>query len=180
MGGTSPVDSPVSKSQKRSTRASEDVGGSVLFWEPVPRDAPATLRLIPYSSSQSVKTPRHNQPVIVLNHPDTDIPEVTNIMKVVHKHRDAVQRVVLSRKTLRALSEFSCEAFRDNLIASCHASHRRREWPNGSVKERVSLKLRLRRVRGRKYTVVPTVLESIVLQPTFRCWFCGRLFTNQE
>ncbi|XP_018929607.2 zinc finger protein 518A-like [Cyprinus carpio] len=180
MGETSPVDSPVSKSQKRSTRASEDVSGSVLFWEPVPRDAPATLRLIPYSSSQSVKTPRHNQPVIVLNHPDTDIPEVTNIMKVVHKHRDAVQRVVLSRKTLQALSEFSCEAFRDNLVASCHASHRRREWPNGSVKERVSLKLRLRRVRGRKYTVVPTVSESIVLQPTFRCWFCGRLFTNQE
>ncbi|XP_016393957.1 zinc finger protein 518A-like [Sinocyclocheilus rhinocerous] len=177
MGETSSADSPVSK---RSTRASEDVSASVLFWEPVPRDAPATLRLIPYSSSQSVKIPREYQPVIVLNHPDTDIPEVSNIMKVVHKHKDAVHRVVLSRKTLRALSEFNCDAFRHNLVANCHASHRRREWPNGTVKERLGLKLRLKRVCGRKYTVVPTVSESIVLQPTFRCWFCGRLFTNQE
>uniref|UniRef100_A0A8C1N820 C2H2-type domain-containing protein n=1 Tax=Cyprinus carpio TaxID=7962 RepID=A0A8C1N820_CYPCA len=176
MGETSSADSPITKSLKRS----EDISASVLFWEPVPRDAPATLRLIPYSSSQSVKTPRDNQPVIVLNHPDTDIPEVTNIMKAVHKHKGNVQRVVLSRKTLRALSESNCDAFRHNLDASCHASHRRREWPNGTVKERFSLKLRLRRVCGRKYTVVPTVSESIALQPTFRCWFCGRLFTNQE
>lgn len=170
MGETSSADSPVSK----STHA------SVLFWDPAPRDAPATLRLIPHSSSQSVKIPRDSQPVIVLNHPDTDIPEVTNIMRVVHKHRGAVQRVVLSRKTLRALSELNCDAFRDNLVANCHASHHRREWPNGTVKERLSLKLRLKRVCGRKYTVVPTASESVVLQPTFKCWFCGRLFTNQE
>ncbi|KAK2896221.1 hypothetical protein QQF64_006437 [Cirrhinus molitorella] len=179
MGETSSVDSPVSKSQKRSTRASEDVNASVLYWEPAPRDAPTTLRLIPYSSSQSVKIPRNNQPVIVLNHPDTDIPEITNIMKVVHKHKGAVQRVVLSRKTLKALSEFNSTGV-NNLVANCHASHCRREWPNGTVKERFSLKLRLKRVCGRKYTVVPTVSESIVLQPTFRCWFCGRLFKNQE
>ncbi|XP_067241172.1 uncharacterized protein [Chanodichthys erythropterus] len=182
MGETSSADfhRPVSKSQKRSTRASEDVTASVLHWEPVARNVPTTLRLIPYSSSQSVQIPRDNQPVIVLNHPDTDIPEVTNIMKVVHKHKGAVQRVVLSRKTLRALSDLHCDAFRNNLIANCHASHRRREWPNGTVKERFSLKLRLKRVCGRKYTVVPTLSESIVLQPTFRCWFCGRLFRNQE
>ncbi|XP_026108397.1 zinc finger protein 518A-like [Carassius auratus] len=177
-GETSSVDTPITKSQKRSPRASENVSGSVLFWEPLARDSPVTLRLIPFSSSQSVKTPRDDQPVIVLNHPHTDIPEVTNIMKVVHKHKDGVQRVVLSRKTLRALSECNCDAFRDNLVATCH--HRRREWPNGTVKERVSLKLRLKRVCGRKYTVVPTVSESFVPQPTFRCWFCGRLFTNQE
>ncbi|XP_073690592.1 uncharacterized protein znf518a [Garra rufa] len=177
MGETFSADSPISKSQKRSTQASEDVSASVLYWDPAPRDAPTTLRLIPYSSSQSVKIPRNNQPVIVLNHPDTDIPEVTNIMKVVHKHKGAVQRVVLSRKTLKALSEFNSDK---NLDANCHASHCRREWPNGTVKERFSLKLRLKRVCGRKYTVVPTVSESIVLQPTFRCWFCGRLFRNQE
>ncbi|XP_059372830.1 zinc finger protein 518A-like [Carassius carassius] len=173
MVETSSADPPISKSPKQS----ED---SVLFWEPVPRDASVTLRLIPYSSSQSVKIPRDKQPVIVLNHPDTDIPEVTNIMKVVHKHKGNVQRVVLSHKTLRALSEFNCDSLRHNFVANCHASHRRREWPNGTVKERFSLKLRLRRVCGRKYTVVPTVSGSIVLQPTFKCWFCGRLFTNQE
>ncbi|CAM4728118.1 unnamed protein product [Leuciscus chuanchicus] len=181
MGETSPPDSPVSKSQKRSTRASEDVTASSLHWQPAARDIPTTLRLIPYSSSQSVQIPRDNQPVIVLNHPDTEIPEVTNIMKVVHKHKDAVQRVVLSRKTLRALSDFRCDDdFRNNLIGDCHASHSRRERPNGTVKERFSLKLKLKRVCGRKYTVVPTASESIVLQPTFRCWFCGRIFRNQE
>ncbi|RXN09383.1 zinc finger protein 518A-like [Labeo rohita] len=180
MGEASSADSPVSKSQKRSTQGSADVSASVLYWDPAPRDAPTTLRLIPYSASQSVKIPRSNQPVIVLNHPDSDIPEVTNIMKVVRKHKGAVQRVVLSRKTLKALSEFNCDDFRDNLVANCHASHCRREWPNGTVKERFSLKLRFKRVCGRKYTVVPTVSESIVLQPTFRCWFCGRLFRNQE
>ncbi|XP_026135168.1 zinc finger protein 518A-like [Carassius auratus] len=143
MVETSSADPPISKSQKRS----ED---SVLFWEPVSRDASVTLRLIPFSDSQSVKIPRDDQPVIVLNHPHTDIPEVTNIMKVVHKHKGNVQRVVLSRKTLRALSEFNCESFRRNFVAACHASHRGREWPNGTVKERFGLKLRLRRVCGRK------------------------------
>ncbi|KAK7139693.1 hypothetical protein R3I94_012369 [Phoxinus phoxinus] len=178
MGETSSPDSPVSKSQRRSTRGSEDVTASDLHWQPAARDVPTSLRLIPYSSSQSVQIPRDTQPVIVLNHPDTEIPEVTNIMKVVHKHKDAVQRVVLSRKTLRALSDFN---FRDNLIGDCHAfPHFRREWPNRTVKERFSLKLRLKRVCGRKYTVVPAASESIVLQPTFRCWFCGRIFRNQE
>ncbi|XP_077073488.1 uncharacterized protein znf518a [Siphateles boraxobius] len=180
MGETSSPDSPISKSQKCWTGASGDVTASDLHWQPVARDVPTTLRLIPYSSSQSVQIPRDNQPVIVLNHPDTEIPEVANIMKVVHKHKDAVQRVVLSRKTLRALSHFNCDDLGKTLIGNCHASHFRRDWPNGTVKERFSLKLRLKRVCGRKYTVVPAVSESFVLQPTFRCWFCGRIFRNQE
>ncbi|XP_056327238.1 zinc finger protein 518A [Danio aesculapii] len=171
MGEKSSTDSqqqPVSKSQKPSA----------LHWEPASRDTPTTLRLIPFNSTQSLKVPAENQPVIVLNHPDSDIPEVTNIMRVVHKHKTAIQRVVLSRKTLRALSEFNCSAFiSTNLISNYHY---RREWPNKSVKERFSLKLRLKRVRGRKYTVVPTLSESVVLQPTFTCWFCGRVFRNQE
>nr|XP_017214356.1 zinc finger protein 518A [Danio rerio] len=171
MGEESSTDSqqqPVSKSPKPS----------ILHWEPASRDTPTTLRLIPFNSTQSLKIPAENQPVIVLNHPDSDIPEVTNIMKVVHKHKAAIQRVVLSRKTLRALSEFNCNAFiSTNLLTSYHY---RREWPNSSVKERFSLKLRLKRVRGRKYTVVPTLSESAVLQPTFTCWFCGRVFRNQE
>ncbi|XP_051508304.1 zinc finger protein 518A-like [Myxocyprinus asiaticus] len=171
---------PASKFQKRSTLSSEDVTVSLLHWEPEPRDVLRTLRLIPHCSSQSVKIPHDNQPVIVLNHPDSDIPEVMNIMRVVHKHGGAVERVVLSRKTINALSELNCDNFRNNIVADCHASHCRREWPNGTVKEKFSLKLKLKRVCGRKYTVVPTVSESIVLQPTFRCWFCGRLFRNQE
>ncbi|XP_052007172.1 zinc finger protein 518A [Xyrauchen texanus] len=175
MGEISLNDSsgPDSKFQKRSTV-------SLRHWEPEPRDIPRTLRLIPQCSTQSVKIPLDNQPVIVLNHPDSDIPEVTNIMRVVHKHSGAVERVVLSRKTINALSELNCDDFRNNTMADCHASHCRREWPNGTVKEKFSLKLKFKRVCGRKYTVVPTVSENAVQQPTFRCWFCGRIFRNQE
>ncbi|XP_065152325.1 uncharacterized protein znf518a isoform X1 [Paramisgurnus dabryanus] len=170
----------ITKSQKPSSLGESDITESILHWEPVPRDVPRTLRLKPYCTSQFIKVPRENQPVVVLNHPDTDIPEVTNIMKVIQKHKGAVRRVTLSRKTLSALSEFSCNAFRNNGVADCHMSHCRRAWPDGTVKERFSLKLRLKRVCGRKYTVVPAVSDSVVLQPTFRCWFCGRLFRNQE
>ncbi|XP_055025724.2 uncharacterized protein znf518a isoform X1 [Misgurnus anguillicaudatus] len=168
------------KSQKPSSLGESDITASILHWEPVPRDVLRTLRLKPYCTSQFIKVPRDNQPVVVLNHPDTDIPEVTNIMKVIQKHKGAVRRVSLSRKTLSALSEFSCNAFRNNGVADCHVSHCRRAWPDGTVKERFSLKLRLKRVCGTKYTVVPALSDSVALQPTFRCWFCGRLFRNQE
>ncbi|GAB5578642.1 zinc finger protein 518A [Prionailurus iriomotensis] len=40
------------------------------------KDAVRTLRLFPFSSTQLVKCPRRNQPVVVLNHPDADAPEV--------------------------------------------------------------------------------------------------------
>lgn len=150
------------ESQKTASPEERDI-----HWEPVPRDVPRSLRLRPHRSSQCITIPRDKQPVVVLNHPDTDIPEVFGIMKVVHKHKGAVQRVVLCGKTLSALSELSC------------ARHRR-AWPDGTVKERFSLKLRLKRVCGRKFTVVPTAPERVTPQPTFRCWFCGRLFQNQE
>ncbi|KAI5945772.1 Zinc finger protein 518B [Manis javanica] len=39
------------------------------------------LRLIAAKPDQLIKCPRRNQPVIVLNHPDVDSPEVTNVMK---------------------------------------------------------------------------------------------------
>uniref|UniRef100_A0A673TG28 Zinc finger protein 518A n=1 Tax=Suricata suricatta TaxID=37032 RepID=A0A673TG28_SURSU len=42
----------------------------------LPKDAVRTLRLFPFSSKQLVKCPRRNQPVVVLNHPDADAPEV--------------------------------------------------------------------------------------------------------
>ena len=43
------------------------------------------LRLIAAKPDQLIKCPRRNQPVIVLNHPDVDSPEVTNVMKVINK-----------------------------------------------------------------------------------------------
>uniref|UniRef100_A0A8C0LX27 Zinc finger protein 518B n=1 Tax=Canis lupus familiaris TaxID=9615 RepID=A0A8C0LX27_CANLF len=39
------------------------------------------LRLVAVKPDQLIKCPRRNQPVIVLNHPDVDSPEVTNVMK---------------------------------------------------------------------------------------------------
>lgn len=152
------------ESQKRRSPEESDIR-----WEAVPRDVPRSLRLRPHRSSQFISAPRDKQPVVVLNHPDVDIPEAIDIMKVIHKHKGAAQRVVLSRKTLCALSD--CER---------PTSRWRRAWPDGTVQERFSLKLRLKRVCGRKFTVVWTAPESVVPQPTFRCWFCGRLFKNQE
>lgn len=148
------------ESQKRRRPEERDIR-----WEAVPRDVPRSLRLRPHCSSQFISVPREEQPVIVLNHPDTDIPEVMGIMRVIQQHKGAVQRVVLSRKTLSTLAD-----------RERHVSR----WPDEAVKERFSLKLRLKRVCGRKFTVVPPAPESLVPQPMFRCWFCGRLFQDQE
>ncbi|KAA0718395.1 Zinc finger protein 518A [Triplophysa tibetana] len=148
------------ESQKRWRPEERDIR-----WEAVPRDVPRSLRLRPHCSSQFISVPREKQPVVVLNHPDTDIPEVMGIMRVIQQHKGAVQRVVLSRKTLSTLAD-----------RERHVSR----WPDEAVKERFSLKLRLKRVCGRKFTVVPPAPESLVPPPMFRCWFCGRLFQDQE
>ncbi|KAK7919490.1 hypothetical protein WMY93_010774 [Mugilogobius chulae] len=59
---------------------------SVVLWSPIAKDQERTLRLSPLNSDQQVKWPRRCQPVVVLNHPDVDIPEVASIMKVVQRH----------------------------------------------------------------------------------------------
>ncbi|XP_036430464.1 zinc finger protein 518A isoform X2 [Colossoma macropomum] len=171
-----------SKSRKQLVQNSQekDPPASIPYWEPIPEAEERTLRLLPVCSSQPIKVPRLNQPVIVLNHPDTDIPEVVNIMRIVHKHKGAVQKVVLSQGTLKALSELSCDPFRKSLGTNCHSSHYRRAWPQGTVKERFILKLKLKRLCGNKYEVTPSASKTNRYQSTFRCWFCGRLFKNQE
>ncbi|XP_066534995.1 uncharacterized protein [Hoplias malabaricus] len=173
---------PISKARKQlvQTFQENDPPASVLYWEPAPQAVERTLRLLPVCSSQPIKVPHLNQPVIVLNHPDTDIPEVANIMRVVNKHKGAVQKVVLSQGTLKALSELSCESFRKSLGANCHSSHCRRAWPQETVKERFILKLKLKRLSGNKFKVTPSASKTNRYQSTFRCWFCGRLFRNQE
>lgn len=172
----------ISKSKRRLARNSQESKSSsfIPYWEPLPPEMERTLRLIPVSSSQPVKVPRLNQPVVVLNHPDTDIPEVANIMRSVHRHRGAVQKVVLSQGTLKALSELNCDTLRNICVGNLQSSHYRRVWPQGTVKERFILNLKLKRLGGNKFKVANLSSNANQLKSSFRCWFCGRLFRNQE
>ncbi|XP_076831002.1 uncharacterized protein znf518a [Brachyhypopomus gauderio] len=162
------------------TSQENDTPAFVPYWEPIHQGLERTLRLFPVCYSQTIQVPRLNQPVVVLNHPDTDIPEVTNIMRVVHRHKGAVEKVVLSQGTLKALSELNCDTFRKSPSVNCHSSHYRRDWPQGTVKERFVLNLKLKRLCGNKYKVAPSASKTDGFQSAFRCWFCGRLFRNQE
>lgn len=157
---------PVHKPRKLSNKVLPEREPPAL-WSSVSKDVERTLELSPLSSGQEVKCPRRYQPVVVLNHPDADIPEVASIMKVVQRHRGAVTKVSLSQNTVQALA---------NLSSSKESSSQ--SSVQSSVRERYLLKLKLRKKSKKKYRVVRTVPE----QPSvvFTCWFCGRLFNRQE
>lgn len=149
-----------------------------------------TLKLVATNPSQPVKRPAgDHQPVVVLNHPDADIPEVARIMEVVNRYRGEVTKVVLSRRTLNAISALRGEGHPSEEGPGCQ----------NAVQERFVLKMKLRRLTRKKYEIVGAgpaipadaaspVQESVatnavtnVPQTTeFRCWFCGRLFGSQE
>ncbi|XP_060943064.1 uncharacterized protein LOC133020504 [Limanda limanda] len=146
--------------------------------QPAPKTQQRTLKLVAINSSQLVKRPAGDQPVVVLNHPDADIPEVTRIMEVVNRNRGEVQKVVLSRRTLSALSAINTEAPQTcdpPGVQSDSAS-----LTKDSVQERFLLRLKLRRLSRRKYEVVDAFSPSRDVATKFRCWFCGRAFTSQE
>lgn len=164
-----------SRMQDAAPRSKEpELQSSMPYWEQVPPATERTLKLMPVYSSQPVKVPRLNQPVVVLNHPDTDIPEVASIMRSVQRHKEAVQKVLLSQGTVKALTEFNCEPLFNSTARSLHS---RLVRPQGTVKERFILKLKLRKCGG-KFEVAPSGSE--VSQLSFRCWFCGRVFRTQE
>lgn len=147
-------------------------------WRPAAKDHERTLRLSPLSPLQQVKCPRRYQPVVVLNHPDADIPEVSNIMKVVNRHRGAVSKVSLSSHTVQALSKL--HARQDGPAVNGMSDEDSPRPAQSLVQERFILKMKLRRKSRRKYRVVSA--RSGHLQPAamFTCWFCGRLFNSQE
>lgn len=161
------IPDPVHKARKLSNKVLPEREAPSL-WSPVSKDLERTLELSPVSSGQEVKCPRRYQPVVVLNHPDADIPEVAGIMKIVQKHRGAVTKVSLSQNTVQALA---------NLSSSKESSTP--HSVQSSVRERYLLKLKLRKKSKKKYRVVRTAPEQ---QPSvvFTCWFCGRLFNRQE
>ncbi|XP_060795899.1 zinc finger protein 518A [Neoarius graeffei] len=169
------------KTRRMSTKALAQKEASSLC-EPVAKDVERTLRLSPFSPFQQIKCPRQNQPVVVLNHPDADIPEVTNIMKSVNRYKGEVIKVALSENTVRALSEWSVTGPDGTLSNTPGFGAGSQVQPSGNnVRERFILRLKLKKTRRNKYEVVrlPSSTGSEQI-PMFSCWFCGRVFNNQE
>ncbi|XP_037127789.1 uncharacterized protein LOC119134828 isoform X2 [Syngnathus acus] len=147
----------------------------VGHWQPAPKSLQRTLKLIAMNPSQPIRRPVRDQPVVVLNHPDADIPEVARIMNVVSRYRGDVHKVVLSQRTLHALSALTdgTKRYRD--------TESRPLWRGeNSVKERFVLKLRLRRLSRKRYQVVGGLSPKRKTAEKFTCWFCGRVFDKQE
>lgn len=157
----------------------EDIHESFGFSRPrLSKDSVQTLRLFPFSSKQLVKCPRRNQPVVVLNHPDADAPEVVNVMKTISKFNGRVLKVSLSKRTIDALLKPVC----CNPLKSTYGDFSKRYKtfkPVSSVKERFVLKLTLKKTSKNNYQIVKTTSEN-VLKAKFNCWFCGRVFDNQD
>lgn len=153
---------------------------SIHQWQPVPRNAERTLKLIAISPNQPIKRPEGDQPVVVLNHPDADIPEVARIMQVVNRNRGEVQKVTLSRRTLNALSALNGEIPKADEPTGAQTKAPGQVHFRSSVQERFILKLKLRRLSRKKYEVVGAGSPSRDPVMKFRCWFCGRVFASQE
>lgn len=171
--------SPKTRRMSSKALAQKEVSS---FSEPMAKDVERTLRLSPFSPFQEIKCPRQNQPVVVLNHPDADIPEVTNIMKSVNRYKGEVIKVALSKNTVRALSEWSFIGPNGTLTNTPGISAGSRVQPSGNnVRERFILRLKLKKTRRNKYEVVRlSSSRGSEQMPTFSCWFCGRVFNNQE
>ncbi|XP_073452163.1 zinc finger protein 518A [Aquarana catesbeiana] len=134
------------------------------------KDVVRALSLFPVNANQLVKYPQRDQPVVVLNHPDADIPEVINLMRTISKFNAHVLKVSLSKSTLEALLESG--------LLSDGRRHRRSK-PVSPVKERFVLKLTLKKTSKNNYKIVKNT-PTDRLQAKFNCWFCGRVFDNQD
>jgi len=172
---------PGQTTSKGPISSSSTTTSSEGLWRVAPRAVERTLKLTPLSLGQAVKRPRGEQPVVVLNHPDADVPEVARLMEAVQKHRGDVQRVVLSHRTLEAIAASDVPPVQGGSgpsgpspppsSSACRSS---------SVRERFLLKLRLRRTSRRKYRVISAVADRTDPVVIFRCWFCGRVFGSQD
>ncbi|XP_017358318.1 zinc finger protein 518A isoform X2 [Cebus imitator] len=157
----------------------EDVRETFGFSKPrLSKDSVRTLRLFPFSSKQLVKCPRRNQPVVVLNHPDADAPEVVSVMKTIAKFNGHVLKVSLSKRTINALLKPVCYNPPKTTYDDFSKRHKTFK-PVSSVKERFVLKLTLKKTSKNNYQIVKTTSENI-LKAKFNCWFCGRVFDNQD
>ncbi|NXH07839.1 Z518A protein, partial [Loxia leucoptera] len=138
-----------------------------------------TLKLLPFNSNQLVKCPRRNQPVVVLNHPDADVPEVVNVMKTIAKFKGHVLKVLLSKRTVEALLQPDFCNPSDVTTDNFSQKRYRTIKPLNPVKERFVLKLTLKKTSKNNYQIVKTTSNN-TLKAKFSCWFCGRIFDNQD
>ncbi|NXO32516.1 Z518A protein, partial [Cisticola juncidis] len=138
-----------------------------------------TLKLLPFNSNQLVKCPRRNQPVVVLNHPDADVPEVVNVMKTIAKFKGHVLKVLLSKRTVEALLQQDFCNSSDATTDDFSQKRYRTIKPINPVKERFVLKLTLKKTSKNNYQIVKTTSNN-TLKVKFSCWFCGRIFDNQD
>lgn len=166
--GEAPADSGPDLCSHADAPAAPALQAAPSRW-PVPKSVERTLKLVAISPYQPVRRPAGNQPVVVLNHPDADVPEVARVMEVINRYKGAVRKVALSRRTLKALCAVpeAREAELDGDDPVC-------------VQERFLLKLKLRRLSGKKYQVVGGASPSRGPALSLCCWFCGRVFTSQE
>ncbi|XP_041132104.1 zinc finger protein 518B [Polyodon spathula] len=104
------------------------------------------LRLIPLRNDQLIKCPLRNQPVIVLNHPEVDTTEVTNIMHTINKYKGNVLKVTLSERTKVSLHL-------KNQITKQSATQCQLKGP---VEERNLLKMKIKKIQD-NYQVVGLV-----------------------
>ncbi|NXQ60474.1 Z518B protein, partial [Anthoscopus minutus] len=151
---------------KRKTRAqSETTSSSDMSYLLTAR----RLRLVPLKMNQLIKCPRRNQPVVVLNHPDVDSPEIINVMKTINKYKGQVLKVVLSERTSSCLG---VKRYRKRLtLQNAEAGNQ--------AKKQSMLKMKLKKTHKNNYQVVETS-PAEALQCLFKCWFCGRVYMDQE
>ncbi|NXH38545.1 Z518B protein, partial [Dicaeum eximium] len=151
---------------KRKTRAqSETTSSSDMSYLLTAR----RLRLVPLKTNQLIKCPRRNQPVVVLNHPDVDSPEIINVMKTINKYKGQVLKVVLSERTSSCLG---VKRYRRRLTLQNAET-------GNQAKKQSMLKMKLKKTHKNNYQVVETS-PAEALQCLFKCWFCGRVYMDQE
>ncbi|NXG90351.1 Z518B protein, partial [Stercorarius parasiticus] len=151
---------------KRKTRTQSEIssGSDTLYLLTARR-----LRLVPLRMNQLIKCPRRNQPVVVLNHPDVDSPEIINVMKTINKYKGQVLKVVLSERTSSFLGVKRCRK---------RLTLQNVETGNQGKKQNM-LKMKLKKTHKNNYQVVETS-PADTLQCMFKCWFCGRVYMDQE
>ncbi|XP_015200520.2 zinc finger protein 518B [Lepisosteus oculatus] len=130
--------------------------------------ANASLCLTPLRNDQLIKLPSINQPVVVLNHPAVDTLEVTSVMRTVNRYKGNVFKVVLCER-----AKFSLYLHKRIKKQSEQLEH------TGPVTERRMLKMKFKKIHQDNYQVVGFVPEVYPAR-IFKCWFCARMFYNQE
>ncbi|NWU10304.1 Z518A protein, partial [Cephalopterus ornatus] len=164
---------------KEKNQASVVSESGSLYKQRASKKTVRTLKLLPFNSNQLVKCPRRNQPVVVLNHPDVDVPEVVNVMKTIAKFKGHVLKVSLSKRTIEALLQPAVGSPLDVTTDDFSQKRYRTIKPISPVKERFVLKLTLKKTSKNNYQIVKTTSNN-TLKAKFSCWFCGRIFDNQD